>query len=545
MPPSNSASPDTLYEPTQVLDVAVSMDPAHWEFLRAQRRNFLQLLAGDCLRAPFPHPYVWCPADVVIGGEPVSSVGVRKKGLFGSVVSDRPSLRIDTDRYVTGQRLHGVEHLTLNNQHQDPSRIVACLAYRCFTTAGLPAPRCSLAHVEVNGEDLGVYANVEPVKKAFLQRVFGTGSGALYEGTVSDFRDGWTATFEPDTDAAVDDQGQTIQSVVSALERGRRHPSVLLEDLDSVIDLRQFVSFWAMEVLIGHVDGYAANANNYYVYAPTPGQPDGKRLRFLPWGIDIAFAGTHPFGDGRPLSVVAATALPAALYAHPDGRALYYQALRRHLDEVWDEQTLLEHTQVLGDLARSRCGDDLIEPAIDAIRAWIQTRRSAINAELAAGTPEWNEQLHASPCLKNIGRLRLDFHAAWGSLGTQDPGTFGDSDWALTLDGQQLDVDHIGTMAGPDHDGGLLLVLGRLPNGALVAACIQIAASALASRTRTPVDWETVIAWLVLAESGDLTDASLAGYLGRGTLTMNHVGTRIGEAIDGHISVHIWGAPPS
>ena len=33
----------------------------------------------------------------------------------------------------------------------------------CSPRARLPAPRCNLAHVVVNGEDLGTHSNVEPI----------------------------------------------------------------------------------------------------------------------------------------------------------------------------------------------------------------------------------------------------------------------------------------------------------------------------------------------------------------------------------------------
>jgi len=49
----------------------------------------------------------------------------------------------------------------------------------------------------MNGEDLGIYVNVQPVKRGLLRGHFDDANGDLYEGTVSDFRDGWYQTFEP------------------------------------------------------------------------------------------------------------------------------------------------------------------------------------------------------------------------------------------------------------------------------------------------------------------------------------------------------------
>ena len=66
--------------------------------------------------------------------------------------------------------------------------------------AGLPAPRCNMARVSMNGDDLGIYVNVEPVKKKFLRENFSDDEGDLYEGTITDFTRAWYSTFESKTD---------------------------------------------------------------------------------------------------------------------------------------------------------------------------------------------------------------------------------------------------------------------------------------------------------------------------------------------------------
>ncbi|MCP4172916.1 MAG: hypothetical protein GY758_19325, partial [Fuerstiella sp.] len=65
--------------------------------------------------------------------------------------------------------------------------------------ANSPAPRCSYAHVRVNGNDLGVYCHVESAKKPLLRRNFGTDEGTLLEGTVTDFFADWEKSFERKT----------------------------------------------------------------------------------------------------------------------------------------------------------------------------------------------------------------------------------------------------------------------------------------------------------------------------------------------------------
>ncbi|GIS62194.1 MAG: hypothetical protein CM1200mP2_44190 [Planctomycetaceae bacterium] len=70
------------------------------------------------------------------------------------------------------------------------------MGYAFFNRAGSPACRCALARVTVNGKNLGIYSHVETVNKPLLRRGFGDDRGTLYEGTVTDFHEGWEGSFE-------------------------------------------------------------------------------------------------------------------------------------------------------------------------------------------------------------------------------------------------------------------------------------------------------------------------------------------------------------
>ena len=98
------------------------------------------------------------------------------------------------------------------------------------------------------GKDLGIYSHVEAIKKPFLSRVFGDDSGNLYEGQISDFNDGLVSTFQVKTNELENDQSD-LEAVVTALEAD---DAALWDALDAVIDMDAFLTFWAMEVLVGH-----------------------------------------------------------------------------------------------------------------------------------------------------------------------------------------------------------------------------------------------------------------------------------------------------
>jgi spore coat protein CotH len=405
-----------LYDADRVLEIVVDMDPDDADALAAETNSLFELIEGaDCLDAPPTGPFNWYPGDITIDGELVQEVGLRKKGLLGSMSSSRPSFKVKFDKFDAQQRFHGLERLTLNNGLADPSRIKQCLGYQLFARAGLPAPRCNFAHVQVNEYDLGIYVNVEPVKKTFLKYAFdGDDEGDLYEGTLSDFRAGWTDTFEPETGAS--DPGRApIHAVTEALAVA--DDADMLDALDEVLDLDAFHRFWATEVLIGHIDGYSGNRNNFYVYRPQ----GSDRLEFLPWGIDAIFRRGAAFGSDTTVAVMAGSALPRRLWEIPESRDDYLQALEGVIDEVWDEGWLLDEIDRMEELTEPFVLPDPNRVAdLAAIRDFVTSREDELLAVLDEPMPTFDQPLGASPCLAYQGELQVEFEAPWDSIGSDD-----------------------------------------------------------------------------------------------------------------------------
>ena len=132
---------EALFDPACVLDVQVEMAPADWYVLRHQTRTLVDIVAGDCHAQVYPDVFDWFEADVIVAGQSLASVGIRKKGFYGSLSMDKPSLKIRFDKYEDDQILAGLDRITLNNMNQDPSLVNACLGYQVMAQAGVPAPR--------------------------------------------------------------------------------------------------------------------------------------------------------------------------------------------------------------------------------------------------------------------------------------------------------------------------------------------------------------------------------------------------------------------
>jgi hypothetical protein len=408
---------DELFDPNRVLEVALTLDPDDGAALAAQTRNLLDTFSGECTAQPFASPFTFFPASISIDNK-VSreQIGLRKKGFLGSLNNTKPSLKIDLEEFFPEdtQEIAGLEKLTFNNANQDPSLLRTCLAYQLFTDAGLEAPRCNFAHITANGDDLGVYVQIESINKDFVKAHFANAEGNLYEGTLSDFRPEFIGTFEKETNKA-DPARPELDALTSALTLD---DTQLLPALDAIVDLEKFFTFWAMEVLTNHWDGYTNNTNNFYLYK----DPTTNKLVFIVSGPDGAFLDNNPFpaGANPPISVFASGLLAHRLYLNPEGQTRFLLKLNELLETVYSEASLNQEIDRL---------QTLLAPfnAIDAnnlaqVRSFIDGHRAALIAELSAGAPAWPFPVKNIPCTLSLGQIDGTFSTQFGTL--DDANTF-------------------------------------------------------------------------------------------------------------------------
>jgi spore coat protein H len=529
---------DELFAPERLLEVEIEMAEADWDELRAQTRSILDVLGGgDCLAQPFESPFTYFPADITIDGERFAEVGLRKKGFIGSLSETKPSLKVKLDEYVDGQEILGLDKLTFNNSQQDPSFVRQCLAYDLFRAAGVPSPRCNFARVSLNGDDLGLFVHVESLDKEFLERNFDDPDGKFYEGTLSDFRPELDGTFELKTNDVVDDRAE-IDAVTDAL--ADPDDDQLLDRLAPLIDLDGFYTFWAMEVITRHWDGYASNTNNFYFYAdPTTGL-----LQFVPWGVDGAF-GPNPLladPDAPPNSVFATGVLARRLYLHPTGQADYLARLRSLLDSVYDEEEILASIDRIDQVIWPVVGGAAYSEALEEVRTAVESQREAVESELEAGPPVWTEELRDPLCLDTIGTVDVDFETTWGTLGAADPFATGTGLWVASANGDDLVDTDVGATAGADASGRAIInTIAALEGGHLAVLYLQIEPSSYATGD-VEVDWGPVFG--ALYDFNPATGAVvLVGVLGPGTVTLDAAGATAGAPVRGHISADLVALP--
>ncbi len=540
-----------LFRPDHVLEIEITLAAGDWAELRQQSRSVWDILGNSCLSPPVS-PFTYFPGDVRIDGELVETIGVRKKGFFGSLDNVRPSLKLKLDEYVDGQRLFGSDNLTLNNNKSDPSNVKQCLGYRVFAAAGLPAPRCGFAHVTVNGEDLGVYTHVEAIKKAFLARHFADARGNLYEGALSDFRPGWVDTFQRKTNE-LDGDRSDIEALVPVLELPDAELEAALADH---VDLDHFATFWAAEFLVGHLDGYARNTNNFYLYS----DPATGKLWFIPWGIDSilsSYDGTLPWEEQTPPWLVwAEGVLARRLYLHDPAR--YFGALDVVLGVAWDEVALLAELERLAAMLTPYVGaaaESGNQAALQAVRDFIAGRRAAIEAHRVGSPPVWPLPLRDPWCVDVLGAISGEFATTWGTLGMADPFSQGSATLSLTIGAVPEPVpDAVTALAGLDASTGehVLQVAAFRDPDTIDIAHMVINPALLVPGTSQTFDWVKLSGYALRivfpppdcvpppGETECPPTVTLLGAIGDGVLELSQASTNPGAPVIGTLSAVLY-----
>ncbi|HEV8543535.1 MAG TPA: CotH kinase family protein [Verrucomicrobiae bacterium] len=266
-------------------------------------------------------------ATVREGGKTYTNVALHLKGAAGSFrpVSDNPALTLNFDKFVDGQRFHGLSKLSLNNSVQDSTLISEEFCRELFLKAGVATPRATHATVELNGRDLGLYVLVEGFNKQFLKHNFKNPDGNLYDGG---FVKDVTQELAVNSGDHPKDQSDRIALAEAAAEPNLTNR---LARLEKVLDLNRFLTYVALDVMLWDWDGYAQNKNNWRLFHDL----DSGKMVFIPHGLDQMF--WKPEGSILPNmeGLVAKSVLQI-----PEMRARYFERIKELRKTVFITETM-------------------------------------------------------------------------------------------------------------------------------------------------------------------------------------------------------------
>lgn len=273
---------DGLFPEDRILRMELFLDPEQEALLRADRTA--------SVRASFAFEGIF-----------FADVDLRIKGAWGSArsIDQKAAFKIDLDDYESGRRLRGLEHLTLNNMVQDPTALHETLSYRMLRETGTPAPRTGHVELYLNGAYRGLYLHVETIDDTFLARWFADPQGNLYEGAYgADAIPARVGEMDPEQEGDHDDPDHgDLDALVAFLDRTPTEAD--WEELQRRVDVDALVYTLAVEIFIGHWDGYFYYPNNYRIYH----DPSEDRWTLLMSGTDQTFAWrggwTEAEADGR------------------------------------------------------------------------------------------------------------------------------------------------------------------------------------------------------------------------------------------------------
>lgn len=234
------------------------------------------------------------------------SIGLRLKGAAGTAqpLDQKPGLKLKFNYGDPQTRLVGLKKLTLNSMTQDPSMLHETVAYRIFRALGLPAARTGYAQVTINGEPYGVYLILEPYDEVTLSSHFAS-TQHLYEGESGvDVLPEQVAAFDVDEGSETDFSDLTLLANIAT----DTSDSQWLAEISGKVDLVRLLRFWAVEQYVGHWDGYAASASNYYLQSSDEGL-----FTMLPNGTDQTFVEALDVHEGTGHLFTRCMAIPACL----------------------------------------------------------------------------------------------------------------------------------------------------------------------------------------------------------------------------------------
>lgn len=246
------------------------------------------------------------PATLVVDGKKYTNVGMRFRGMssYGMVPTGyKRSFNVSVDLADSDQRLYGYKTLNLLNSAGDPSYMSTVL-YSRIANQYIPAPKANHVRVVINGENWGVYVNVQQFNKDFLAEHFDSTKGTRWKVAGNPGADGGLRYLGDDLEQykqrfemKSNDGKKAWKQLIKLCRVLNETPIESLEkELESILDIDAVLRFLALDVVLVNSDGYWTRASDYSIFLDAEGQ-----FHLFPHDMNEAFHGGHgPGGPGGP-----------------------------------------------------------------------------------------------------------------------------------------------------------------------------------------------------------------------------------------------------
>jgi spore coat protein CotH len=299
----------SVFDANHVLNVQISLNRESWEAMQPKRPE--RRVGGP--RVDFGNEFPYAKADIVIDGQSFNAAGMRFKGnssyRFASRGLKRP-FKIDTNRFVKGQKLHGRTKLNFSNAFLDSAFMKEKLGYELYHAAGLPTPGIGWANITLTIEGLaekkplGIYVIIEQVDDRYIGQNLGKaskGSLLMKPESMDDWRylGGEPKSYERYNIKVGEkntDQIRQFAELLKLVEQGS--DDEFAREIGKRVNIKQFAGYLAATSILVNIDSYIGMPHNYYLLMD---KADDK-LRILPWDLNETF-GTFTMGRSPEMLV--------------------------------------------------------------------------------------------------------------------------------------------------------------------------------------------------------------------------------------------------
>lgn len=229
-------------------------------------------------------------ANMKVDGVAYDSVGVRFKGNTSYQMiqtSQKKSFNIETDWLKNGQEVMGYSTLNLNNCFEDRS-FMREFFYLYQIRKHIPAAKASFVRLLINGQNWGLYPNVQQINKDFLKEWFMTNDGTNWRadsptggggggGGGPQWGDGTAALNYLSTDTATYKQYYTLKAtekdypwndlVITCDKLNNTTVANIPSVVPAYLDVDRTLWFLASEIAFTDDDSYVYKGKmDYYAY---------------------------------------------------------------------------------------------------------------------------------------------------------------------------------------------------------------------------------------------------------------------------------------
>ena len=246
------------------------------------------------------------PATVTVDGKEYPHVGVHFRGMSSYMMvgaGSKRSFNLAMDLVDSDQKLYGYKTLNLLNSNGDSSMMSSVL-YSQMAREHIAAPKANFVRVVINGENWGVYVNVQQFNKEFVKENFGSSKGARWKVRGNPGADGGLRYVGDDVKEyqsrfqlkSTDDDKAWKDLIALCKTLNETPPEQLEAALAPILDVDSVLWFLALDCALVNSDGYWTRSSDYSIF-----EDEAGKFHIIPHDMNEAFqSGGGPGGFGPP-----------------------------------------------------------------------------------------------------------------------------------------------------------------------------------------------------------------------------------------------------